>query len=195
MKFCQVSRNSFSDRFWKCRLSILKNKKYIFIPKTNFKVIVNIKAKKLCLLTQFSEAELYIFAFLIEIFAHFRRILHQSAFLKMWRSHFWKKIRLIYKCNSHSWRLVLLQVPKYFGLVKNFWARPKTDTYLYILCYTKRWFPFSKSGFSAGAKVIEEALNAIKFLEWLKKFGPAQNILGPVKGQGISIIWISLVLI
>ena len=23
------------------------------------------------------------------------------------------------------------------------------------------------------------------FLDWLKKFGPAQNILGPVKGQGI----------
>ena len=28
----------------------------------------------------------------------------------------------------------------------------------------------------------EEALNAV-----LKKFGPAQNILGPVKGQGISL--------
>ena len=25
------------------------------------------------------------------------------------------------------------------------------------------------------------------FLGWLKKFGPAQNILGPVKGQGINI--------
>ena len=25
-----------------------------------------------------------------------------------------------------------------------------------------------------------------KFFGWLKKFGPAQNILGPVKGQGIS---------
>ena len=24
------------------------------------------------------------------------------------------------------------------------------------------------------------------FLGWLKKFGPAQNILGPVKGQGIN---------
>ena len=33
---------------------------------------------------------------------------------------------------------------------------------------------------------IEEALNAIKFLDWLKKFGLALNILGPVKGQGIS---------
>ena len=26
----------------------------------------------------------------------------------------------------------------------------------------------------------------MKFLGWLKKFGPAQNVLGPVKGQGIS---------
>ena len=38
----------------------------------------------------------------------------------------------------------------------------------------------------AGTKVFEEALNAVKFLGWLKKFGLAQNILGPVKGQGIS---------
>ena len=37
-------------------------------------------------------------------------------------------------------------------------------------------------------KVIEEALNAVKFYGWLKKFGPAQDILGPVKGQGISLI-------
>ena len=29
-------------------------------------------------------------------------------------------------------------------------------------------------------------LNAVKFLGWLKKFWPAQNILGPVKGQGMS---------
>ena len=40
--------------------------------------------------------------------------------------------------------------------------------------------------FCAGTKVFEEALNAVKFLGWLKKFGTAQNILGLVKGQGIS---------
>ena len=55
-----------------------------------------------------------------------------------------------------------------------------------ILCQTKKWFAFSKIGFCAGTKVFEEALNAVKFLGWPKKFGPAQNILGPVKGQGIS---------
>jgi hypothetical protein len=41
--------------------------------------------------------------------------------------------------------------------------------------------------FYSGKKVFEEALNAIKLLDWLKKFVPAQNILGPVKGQGIII--------
>ena len=45
---------------------------------------------------------------------------------------------------------------------------------------------FSKIGFCASTKVFEEALNAVKFLGWLKNFGPAQNILGPVKGQGIT---------
>ena len=39
---------------------------------------------------------------------------------------------------------------------------------------------------TAGTEGFEEALNAVKFLGWLKKFVPAQNILGPVKGQGIS---------
>ena len=29
------------------------------------------------------------------------------------------------------------------------------------------------------------ALNAVQFLVWHKIFGPAQNILGPVEGQGI----------
>ena len=57
-----------------------------------------------------------------------------------------------------------------------------------FLCQTKRWFAFSKIGFCAGTKGFEEALNAVKFLGWLKKFGSAQNILGPVKGQGIRFV-------
>ena len=55
-----------------------------------------------------------------------------------------------------------------------------------ILCQAKRGFAFSKIGFCANTKGFEEALNAVEFLGWLKKFGMAQNILGPVKGQGIS---------
>ena len=34
-------------------------------------------------------------------------------------------------------------------------------------------------------KKIGVALNAIQFLVWPKKFGLAQNSLGPVEGQGI----------
>ena len=41
--------------------------------------------------------------------------------------------------------------------------------------------------FVPATKFFEEALNAVKFLVWLKKFGSAQNILGPVKGQGIQL--------
>ena len=42
--------------------------------------------------------------------------------------------------------------------------------------------------FVPAQKFFEEALNAVKFLGWPKKFGPEQNILGPVKGQGIGIL-------
>jgi hypothetical protein len=48
----------------------------------------------------------------------------------------------------------------------------------------KKMIAFSKISFCAGTKVFEEELNAVKFLGWLKKFGLAQNILEPVKGQG-----------
>ena len=40
--------------------------------------------------------------------------------------------------------------------------------------------PFVKLVFYAGTKVFEKALNEVKF-------GPAQNSLGPVKGQGINV--------
>ena len=54
LKFCEVSRNSFSKRFWKFQLSILKNKKVLFLKKKFFKPLSISKQKKLCLLTQFS---------------------------------------------------------------------------------------------------------------------------------------------
>ena len=72
----------------------------------------------------------------------------------------------------------------------NFLSQPKNS---FTYCGSHKHFVpdkkicISKIGFCAGTKVLEEALNAVpKFLGWLKKFGPAQNILGPVKGQGIS---------
>ena len=71
--------------------------------------------------------------------------------------------------------------PRMFCAGPNFCARPKIYLHIVavtnILCQTKRWFAFSKIGFYAGTKDFEEALNAVKFLGWLKKFGPAQNTL------------------
>ena len=40
--------------------------------------------------------------------------------------------------------------------------------------------------FLSGTKFLRLPQCVNKFLVWHKKFGPAQNILGPVKGQGIS---------
>ena len=76
--------------------------------------------------------------------------------------------------------------PKMFWAVPNFLCQTSCGSHKHFVP-TKRWFEFSKIVFCVGTKVFEEALNAVKFLGWLKKFGPAQNISGPVKGQGIRV--------
>ena len=42
--------------------------------------------------------------------------------------------------------------------------------------------------FLYGTKCLRLPQNVYKFLVWHKKFGPAQNILEPVKGQGIIVL-------
>ena len=78
--------------------------------------------------------------------------------------------------------------PKMFCAGPNFLCQTKN-----LLTYSgshkhfvpdKKMIAFSKIVFCAGTKVFEEALNAVKVLGWLKKFGPAQNILGPLKHSG-----------
>ena len=55
LKFCEVSQNSFSNRCWKFQPAFYLDKQKSFIHKKNiFLAVVNIKTKKLCLLTQFS---------------------------------------------------------------------------------------------------------------------------------------------
>ena len=44
----------------------------------------------------------------------------------------------------------------------------------------KKWVKSIQTAGYNGARTVN------KFLVWQKNFGPAQNILGPVKGQGIS---------
>ena len=48
-------------------------------------------------------------------------------------------------------------------------------------------FHFVNSVFCAGTKYVGVARNAIQFLARIKKFGTAQNILGLVEGQGMSL--------
>jgi hypothetical protein len=68
--------------------------------------------------------------------------------------------------------------PKVFSAGPHFLCQTKT---LFTYCASHTHFvPDKNIGFCAST-------NAVKFWDWLKKFGPAQNILGPVKGQGISI--------
>ena len=89
------------------------------------------------------------------------------------------------KCIFYKLCLVLLQVPKCFGLVQIFCARPKI--YLHIvavtndLCQTKRWFAFRKIGFCAGTKVFEEALNAVKFFRLAQKIWTSTKHFGTCK--------------
>ena len=86
--------------------------------------------------------------------------------------------------------LLLLQVPKCFVPFQIFWASPKIWLHLVplqkLLCRHKNQFYWMQIIFLSGTKCLWLALNAVKFLGWLKKSGLTQNILGPVKGQGIS---------
>jgi hypothetical protein len=66
--------------------------------------------------------------------------------------------------------------------------------FIYLLCQSQIFCARQKDDLHSVKLVFVPAkkflnryyLNAVKFLGWLKKFGPAQNILGPVKGQGIN---------
>ena len=85
--------------------------------------------------------------------------------------------------------LVLLQVPNFFVLVQIFCASPKIWLHLVplqkLLCWHKNQFYWMQIIFLSGTKCLWLPQYVNKFLVWHKKFGPAQNILGPVKGQGI----------
>ena len=83
--------------------------------------------------------------------------------------------------------LVLLQVPKYFGLVQIFCARPKIDIKILWqsqknLCRTKRWFPFSKFGFCAITQVFEEALRPGICVKYFLSF-PQKNLSPETKNR------------
>ena len=99
---------------------------------------------------------------------------------------FSKKATKSYLC------LVLLQVPKFFVLVQSFWASPKIWLHLVplqkILCRHKKQFYWMQIIFLSGTKYLWLPQYVNKFLVWHKKFGPAQKILGPVKGHRIRLL-------
>ena len=67
-------------------------------------------------------------------------------------------------------------MPCYFTGPKMFWAGPN------FLCQTKEIFTYCGSH----NRFVPDKKRFVKFLDWLKIFGPAQKHLGPVKGQGMS---------
>ena len=105
-------------------------------------------------------------------------------------------------CGSHKQKddlhlcLVLLQVPKCFVPVQIFWASPKNWLHLVplqnFLCRHKNQFYWMQIIFLSGTKFLCLPQYEHKFLVWHKKFGPAQNVSGPVKGQGMCLIVLKL---
>ena len=91
---------------------------------------------------------------------------------------------------SNDFCLVLLQVPKCFVPVQIFWASPKLWLHLVplqkLLYRHKNQFYWMQIIFLSGTKCLWLPQYVNRFLEWHKKFWPAQNILGPVKRQGIN---------
>ena len=113
---------------------------------------------------------------------------------------FCQKINMIFYCSawlrdSQSEQRFPMPCPftglKCFVLVQMFWASPKIWLHLVPLqnfCagtktnFTDWWLQII---FLSGTKCLWMPQYVNKFLVQHKKFGPIQNILGPVKGQGI----------
>ena len=84
-------------------------------------------------------------------------------------------------------------MPCPFTCCKMFLCRSKffvsDQKFIYIFCKSKTFCDRQKDDLHLVKLVFVPAQKFLKrqFLGWLKKFGPAQNILGPVKGQGNSL--------
>jgi hypothetical protein len=76
--------------------------------------------------------------------------------------------------------------PKMFCAGPNFLSQPKNLTAFSASSKTNANHLF------VWHKMFITATITHKFLVWHKTFGPAQNVLGPVKGQGITILKLEL---
>ena len=79
-------------------------------------------------------------------------------------------------------------MPCPFTVSNMFCASPKIWLHLVslqnLLCWHKNQFYWKQIIFLSGTKCLWLPQYVHKFLVWHKRFGPAQKILGPVKGQG-----------
>ena len=64
-----------------------------------------------------------------------------------------------------------------------------------VLSQSKNLIAFSASSKTCVLAQKQHSLNANHHFVWHKTFGPAQNILGPVKGQGINHLITILILL
>jgi len=106
----------------------------------------------------------------------------------------------IFSCCYEEMKLkfmLLLFMPCHVTVPKMFFCRStffvSDQKFFHKLCKSQTFCARQKDDlhsvkivFCTSTKVFKEALNVVKFWDWLKKFVPAQNILGPVKGRGIS---------
>ena len=118
----------------------------------------------------------------------FFKVASQYDFLSVrWN---WSKCNCIFFGLTTNFKCyVLLLVPKYFLPVQTLWASLKNWQNLVplqkLLCRHKNQFYWLQIIFFSGTKCLWLLQYVNTFLVWHKKFGQAQNILGPVKGQGI----------
>ena len=131
-----------------------------------------------------NEVHAIFFLSLIKLTVHFTFMKFLWSILRLCHYKNWKKCM--------SW--ILIPCPftgrKMFCAGPSFWVSPKIWLHLVplqkLLCWHKNQFYWMQIIFLSGTKCLWLPQYVNRFLVWHKKFGPAQNILGPVKGQGIS---------
>ena len=98
------------------------------------------------------------------------------------------KLRMIHilknKCTLYLC-LVFLQVAKCFVPIQILWVSPKIWLHL-CSPSSKNQFYWIQIIFLSSTKCMWLPQNVDKIFVWQKKIGPAQNILGPLNGQGIN---------
>ena len=86
----------------------------------------------------------------------------------------------------HKGYFVILQVAKCYVPIQIFLSQPKNLT---AFSASSKTFVLAQKQILLNANhlFVWHKIFVNRFLGWIKKFGPAQNVLGPVKRQGKSV--------